>query len=279
MAKKKVYAVRRGRTTGIFTSWEDCKAQVDGYPGAEYKGFADAAGALEYLGLQAGSAEDAAPSAASLSDAKRAADAGAAAWPAAAATSNVAGERPHTGAPDKLAAAAKAATVSKNTTESGLSAATEPADAGSAGPKLPEGVRAYVDGSFDSASGRFSCGVVMIETDTEGNSEITELNSAFDDKESAKHRNVAGEVMGSKLAIEYCLTNGIGSVEIYHDYEGIGAWADHRWKANLPLTRGYRDFVDEARKTMSIRFVKVKGHSGNKYNDMADALAKKALQD
>jgi ribonuclease HI len=74
------------------------------------------------------------------------------------------------------------------------------------------------------------------------------------------------------------MANGVKSVEIYHDYEGIGAWADRRWKANNPLTQGYRDFVAEARKTLEIKFVKVKGHSGNKYNDMADRLAKAALQ-
>jgi ribonuclease HI len=28
---------------------------------------------------------------------------------------------------------------------------------------------------------------------------------------------------------------------------------------------------------MELKFVKVRGHSGDKYNDMADALARKAL--
>jgi len=35
----KVYAVRRGKTPGIYFSWEDCKKMVDGYPGASYKSF------------------------------------------------------------------------------------------------------------------------------------------------------------------------------------------------------------------------------------------------
>ena len=39
MASKKVYAVRKGKKTGVFYSWAECKAAVDGYPGAEYKGF------------------------------------------------------------------------------------------------------------------------------------------------------------------------------------------------------------------------------------------------
>lgn len=201
---KKVYAVRKGRTTGIFMSWDDCKAQVDGFAGAEYKSFADPAEAMAYLGLTEGPAS---------------------------------------------------------------------AESGS----FPEGVRAYVDGSYDNASGRFSCGVVICITDAEGKTETTELNSVFDDEEAAKQRNVAGEIMGSKLAIDYCMNNGIKKVEIYHDYEGIGAWADRRWKANNPLTQGYRDYVAEARQSMEISFVKVKAHAGNRYNEMADGLAKKAL--
>ncbi len=40
MAKKKhFYVVWKGRETGIFESWDACKAQVEGYAGAQYKGF------------------------------------------------------------------------------------------------------------------------------------------------------------------------------------------------------------------------------------------------
>ena len=201
---KKVYAVRKGRTTGIFMNWDDCKAQVDGFAGAEYKSFANPAEAMAYLGLaESPEGED----------------------------------------------------------------------------QFPAGIRAYVDGSYDSGSGRFSCGVVIVETDVNGKSETTELNSAFDDEEAAQQRNVAGEIMGSKIAIDWCRANGVKAVEIYHDYEGIGAWADRKWKANNPLTQGYRDFVEEARKSMDITFVKVKAHAGNKYNELADKLAKKALEE
>lgn len=49
MAEKKFYAVRKGLQTGIFTSWDACKQQVEGYPGAEYKGFKTQAEAEEYL--------------------------------------------------------------------------------------------------------------------------------------------------------------------------------------------------------------------------------------
>ena len=51
MAKKKFYAVRQGRKTGMFLTWDDCKKQVMGYPGAIYKSFGTEAEAKEYLGI------------------------------------------------------------------------------------------------------------------------------------------------------------------------------------------------------------------------------------
>ncbi|MBQ0018585.1 MAG: ribonuclease HII [Clostridiales bacterium] len=201
---KKVYAVKKGRETGIFMDWDTCRKQVDGYPGAEYKSFADANDALAYLGLASSKAEE---------------------------------------------------TFGEST-----------------------GTRAYVDGSYDAATGRYSCGVVIVDTDENGNVQTYEMNACYDDREAAEQRNVAGEIMGAKLAIDYCKVNGIDTIEIYHDYEGVGKWADDLWKANNPLTKGYKAYVAEARETMAISFVKVKAHAGNKYNELADGLAKEALK-
>ena len=54
MAAKKVYAVRKGKKTGVFYSWAECKASVDGYPGAEYKGFSTVEEARAFLNREAG---------------------------------------------------------------------------------------------------------------------------------------------------------------------------------------------------------------------------------
>jgi ribonuclease HI len=39
MAKKKYYAVVNGVVPGIYYNWDDCKKNVDGFPGAVYKSF------------------------------------------------------------------------------------------------------------------------------------------------------------------------------------------------------------------------------------------------
>lgn len=51
MVKKNFYAVLVGRESGIFTSWEECSAQVTGYSGALFKGFSTVAEAESYLGI------------------------------------------------------------------------------------------------------------------------------------------------------------------------------------------------------------------------------------
>ena len=43
--KAKFYVVWKGRKTGVFSSWEECAAQVQGYTGAQYKSFTSHAAA------------------------------------------------------------------------------------------------------------------------------------------------------------------------------------------------------------------------------------------
>lgn len=57
MAAKKYYAVKTGKTTGVFKSWEECRKAVEGYPGAQYKGFSTLEEAALYLG-ESGSAKE-----------------------------------------------------------------------------------------------------------------------------------------------------------------------------------------------------------------------------
>ena len=51
MAKRKKthYAVAKGNQTGIFLTWNDCRKQTNGYPGAIFKGFFSEAAAQAYL--------------------------------------------------------------------------------------------------------------------------------------------------------------------------------------------------------------------------------------
>lgn len=45
--KTKYYVVWKGRKRGIFSSWEECQAQVEGFTGAQYKSFTNRAAAQQ----------------------------------------------------------------------------------------------------------------------------------------------------------------------------------------------------------------------------------------
>ena len=209
MAKNNYYAVRGGKTPGIYKTWEDCKAQVIGYKGAIYKGFAEKQDAEDFLrgGLSATSTD-----AASDND-----------------------ENPQ----------------------------VEPSDSE---------ITAYVDGSFSSGKS-FGCGCIILKD----GEIIAEISKAYEDEELATMRNVAGEIKASELAMQYALDNGYTSLSIYHDYQGIASWCLGEWKTNKAGTIAYKQFYDDIKDKLKVHFIKVKGHSGDEYNEIADRLAKKAL--
>ena len=49
MAKKKIYAVRKGHKTGLFETWAECQKATSGYSGAEFRGFTDREEAMAFL--------------------------------------------------------------------------------------------------------------------------------------------------------------------------------------------------------------------------------------
>ena len=133
-------------------------------------------------------------------------------------------------------------------------------------------VIAYVDGSYRADTGEFSYGMVILK-----DGEEYSFCEKISDKELAQMHNVAGEIKGSEAAMQYAMDHKISEITIYHDYEGIAKWCTGAWKANKPGTIAYQRFYQEAAKKITVHFIKVKGHSNDKYNDMADQLAKSAL--
>lgn len=136
-----------------------------------------------------------------------------------------------------------------------------------------EGLFIYVDGSFAIDKGNYSYGLVAVK---DGEIIYKDKGTGVD-KEAVSLRNVSGEVLGAKMAVEYAIKNGFKEITIAYDYQGVESWAIGTWKRNNRITAEYNEFMQSKMKEVKIRFKKIKGHSGHKYNDLADKLAKEAL--
>ena len=130
---------------------------------------------------------------------------------------------------------------------------------------------AYVDGSYNIRNEQYGGGAVIFH-----NGKTIEWSNNGADKSAASMRNVAGEILASSYAMKYCVENEIPKLDIYFDYEGIEKWCIGEWKAKNIHTKSYKELYNECKAKVDITFHKVKAHSGNKYNDRADTLAKEA---
>ena len=191
----KFYAVKKGRETGIFQTWDECKKQVDGFSGALYRSFATYQDAKEYL-------------------------------------------------------------TEKKITNTG------------------RGLIAYVDGSYDAKRKVYGYGCVFLDHQTV----VKEVYGKGSHEDFLSMRNVAGEIFGSIVAATYALEHHYDNLYLYYDYEGIEKWATGAWKANKIGTKYYQQQMQDFQKDISITFIKVLAHSGDRYNERADQLAKKAVK-
>lgn len=190
----KYYAVKVGRKTGIFSSWDECKESVLKYEGALYKSFSSKEEALAYLGEQI-----------------------------------------------------------KDDTSFDIPTA-------------------YVDGSYNVKTGEYSFGAILFLEDGKHT-----FSKKFSPDEYSSTRNVAGEVRGASFIINYAINHNIKKLDLYYDYQGIESWYTGEWKANTNLTKKYREFALNNENVIKVNFHKVKSHTGIKYNEEVDLLAKAAL--
>ena len=131
----------------------------------------------------------------------------------------------------------------------------------------------YVDGSYNPEAGKYAYGCLFV--DNEG--KTFELCGSGDNSDALLQRNVAGEMIASMLAVKWARAHKYKALDIYYDYSGIECWVTGEWKAKNDLTKKYRDWMQVQQAYIKLRFFKVQSHSGVKYNEMADKLAKQGL--
>ena len=128
----------------------------------------------------------------------------------------------------------------------------------------------YVDGSFLNNGIGWSWVLVK-----DGNV-VRQLYGGVDPNEETS-RNITGELQATRSAIKDAVLHKINEIEIVHDYQGISSFIDGAFEAKTKESNDYKNFVEDCKTNynLKIKFTKVKGHSNNRFNDLADELAKK----
>lgn len=129
-------------------------------------------------------------------------------------------------------------------------------------------IKIYADGACrgnQNTTNIGGYGVVLIYKDS-----IKELNNAFQDTTNNK-MEILSVIEGLKSLKRFDIP-----VEIYSDSQYVVNTINNGWRKNANL-----DLWDELdrliEKFKNIKFIKVKGHSDNNYNNRADKLANIAM--
>ncbi|MCC3869568.1 viroplasmin family protein [Terrisporobacter mayombei] len=246
MSKKKFYAVKVGKTPGIYFTWVDCSAQVTGYKGAKYKSFPTIEEAMAFIG-----------------------------------DDNIKSMEKEATVKENVLHTEKAPTNTKPLKEGyDVKPIRSTAKVKTCKSYInPEEIIddyefiAFVDGSYDRGNQVFGSGVIVL--DPNNNSHETYHNAGYDKWDQW---NIVGELESVKVAINKAKELGMQNIAIYHDLKNIALWASGEWQAKNEYTQEYVKYIENMSKELNICFVKVKAHSNESvYNDLADEAAKGAI--
>ncbi len=135
-------------------------------------------------------------------------------------------------------------------------------------------VTIYTDGSFNKNTGFYGWGFTAYD----GHSRLHTDCGQGTDRLLAQQKNVAGEMVAAMQAVKWARSQGYGEIELRYDYAGISSWVDGTW--HMPTeeeniyARQYAQWMQKMASSMYIVFTQIPGHSGDAYNEEADALAR-----
>lgn len=127
---------------------------------------------------------------------------------------------------------------------------------------------AYVDGSYSAKTGVPTYGIVLIVNNYENH-----FSGKVEDFSVYPMHNVAGELEAALRAMHITKILGIKKLTIYHDFIGLVGWYNGAYKKKKKYTQKYINEFENIKKYIDVKFIHVKSHSGDYYNNIADKLA------
>lgn len=107
---------------------------------------------------------------------------------------------------------------------------------------------AYTDGSYNSTTGYYGCGAVLID---ENEQEIARMHKTGKPDAGANGWNINGEIEAAVMAIHTAIGLGCKELTIYHDYEGVAngrmAYGKQRNPIQKPTRNKFMNFVKRSR--------------------------------
>ncbi|KAG8945980.1 hypothetical protein FRC04_012098 [Tulasnella sp. 424] len=266
MPKAGFYAVRRGRQPGVYSTWEECKAQVEGFPRAEYKRFGNLKDAEGFIGVayiettltkSAQTYEDS-PSPSSVSSASSRPSTSTSVASAAPSTSAAARFKPYPTAISKGKVKVEESTSRPISRDEWTTAYTDGACRGNGAVGAVAGIGVWY-GDNDPRNVSERCP----GTQTNNRAELIAIIRCLEtDLEPDQGLQIKSD---SKYAMD-CVT------------KWMPGWERNGWRtkdkkdvSNKAVIQHLARLLDE--RPGPVRFEYVKGHSGEKGNDGADELA------
>ncbi len=123
----------------------------------------------------------------------------------------------------------------------------------------------YTDGSFNGRNASWAFIVVQ-------NDAVLFQDRGVLEGDINRMWQIGGEIKAAENAVLWakkmdCLIN------INYDYIGVENWATNAWKAKNDYTKAYKTFMQEHSKYIN-GWTKIFAHSGHRFNDFVDRLAK-----
>lgn len=167
----------------------------------------------------------------------------------------------------------KVKTESKDLTPDKVFAATSRAKQIEKRMRPSKNVVAYIDGSYDEATLKYSYAAVIVK----GNGEELLLCGIGQESQASPVGSIISELAASASVMDWAKSNKIKAATIVYDCAAIvdAIKKDIRWPR--PAERKYRKIYHSVSEKAEIEFRKIQGHSGNRYHDIADALARQTL--